>query len=185
MELSNPFRMIPTSYYLPIAVIAGGLVAWRFLFSGDSGDVDAPQSDAMGYDPSLVALGVQTSLERDKLAASTELGRLSIATEMHALDVQSEMQSREIGLADTINNRAENNATNLILSQERMYGADIGLKHAELGVMGGLGLAEQETARIVSANEITKAQIMGNASVAAAKAAKKKSIGFGGFSLSL
>lgn len=185
MELSNPFKLVPSSMYVPMAIVAGGLLAWRFLFSGgDSGDVSSHASPSMGYDPSLVALGVQTSLERDKLAASTELGKLTIATEMHALDVQSEMQAREVGLADTVNSREEANNYQGILSQERMFGANLNLKNSELSVMQNIGMAEQETARLMSFNDVEKARVAGNASVASAKAAKKKGFSFGGLSLS-
>lgn len=185
MELSNPFKLVPSSMYLPLAIVAGGLLAWRFLFTGgDSGDVSNPTSPSMGYDPSLVALGVQTSLERDKLAASTELGKLTIATEMHALDVQSDMQAREVGLANITNDREVNLASATMLSQERMFGADLSLKNSELSVMQTIGMAEQETARLTSFNDVEKARVAGNASVAAAKAGKSKSIGFGKFKLS-
>ena len=143
--LSNPFKMIPSSMYMPLAVIAGGLIAWR-VFSGSSdsgsGDAAASQSNVLGYDPSLVALGVQTSLERDKLNSQTELGMMALATEMHSLDVTSEMQGREIGLADTINARDSANSTAMIASNERMYGADMGYKHAALGEQSRLADAE-------------------------------------------
>lgn len=142
---SNPFKMIPSSMYMPLAVIAGGLIAWRvFSGSGDSsgGDAVASQSNALGYDPSLVALGVQTSLERDKLNSQTELGKLAIATEMHSLDVTSEMQGREIGLADTISARDSATSIATLSSNERMYAADMGYKHAALVEQSRLASAE-------------------------------------------
>lgn len=143
--LSNPFKMIPSSMYVPIAVIAGGLIAWR-VFSGSDdnggGDAVASQSSVLGYDPALVALGVQTSLERDKLNSQTELGKLALATEMHSLDLMSEMQGREIGLEDAINARDSANSIAMLASNERMYGADMGYKHAALGVQASLASAE-------------------------------------------
>ena len=183
MELSNPLKMIPSKFYLPLALLGGGLIAWRFL-SGSSKPEESPQNSSMGYDPSLVALGVQTSLERDKLNAQTELGKLAMQTELEALNVQTQADlvknDRETSLANQMHDRETS-------STERMYGGDLTLRNIELSVMQNLGLDQGNTDRFTAQQStyglIESARITGDAQVKAAKASKKKSIGFGGFSL--
>jgi hypothetical protein len=108
--MTNPFKAIPSSYYLPLALLGGGLLAWRMLSGG--GSSPSPSSTNMGYDPSLVALGVQTSLERDKLNAQTELGKLAMQTELAMNERETNLASlthdREINLASAINEREIN-----------------------------------------------------------------------------
>lgn len=181
MELSNPLKMIPSQYYLPLALVAGGLLAWRFLFSGGSSE-SSPSNTALGYDPSLVALGVETSLERDRLNANTELGKLAMQTELQAMDKQYGFLGIELASNERTTQRHLDSA-------ERVRGAEIGLNHAELGVMNHLGMLAEQTAQRVAEqtawSTVESARVTGDAAVRTAKASKKKSFGFKGFSLSL
>jgi hypothetical protein len=176
MELTNPLKLIPSQYYLPLAVVAGGLIAWRFIFSG--GD-ESPNTGAssMGYDPSLVALGVQTSLERDKLNASTELGKLAMQTELQAMDKQYTFLGTENALnAGVVKHQID--------SAERVRGAELGVQHAELDAMQYLGNLSEYSRRHEANIDLHKTVAIGNAQTATAKASKKKGFSIGGFSLS-
>lgn len=179
MELSNPLKMIPSQYYLPLAIVAGGLLAWRFMFNGSSDS--SSTNTALGYDPSLVALGVETSLERDRLNANTELGKLAMQTELQAMDKQYSFLGIELASNERTTQRH-------IDSAERVKGAEIGLNHAELGVMQQLGQWSEQTAQHEASqsawSSVESARVAGDAAIRTAKASKKKGFSFGGLSLS-
>lgn len=142
MELSNPLKMLPSQYYLPLAIVAGGFLAWRFMFSGSGGDETVTTNTSMGYDPSLVALGVETSLERDKLAAQTELGKMSMQTELQALDKEYTYRGVELASAERLADKEYGYRSAELASNERKEFGNIGLQHAELSVMQNLGQQE-------------------------------------------
>jgi len=110
--MTNPFSAIPKAYYLPLALVGGGLVAWRVFGSSGGEQSPSPANTQLSYDPALVSLGVQTSLERDKLNAQTELGKLSMQTELtvneREINLASLTHDREINLASAMNDREIN-----------------------------------------------------------------------------
>jgi len=188
MEFANPLKAVPSRWYLPLALLGGGLLAWRFL-SGGSDTAESPTSSSMGYDPALVALGVQTSLERDKLNAQTELGKLAMKTELDAIGLNNANEAMFASYADKANERDYLTANNAIGSQERMYGGDLTLRNIELSVEQALGMAanetERENARQAAWATTESARLEADAKVNAAKASKKKGFSFGKFSLSI
>jgi len=162
MLLNNPFKMLPSSYYMPLAIVAGGLLAWRFLATREHNNT-ANASANVAYDRDLIALGVQTSLERDKLNATTELSKFAMQTEMQGLDRQL-----------TFDEAALKYSTD---SAERV-------KRDELSVMSRLNELTEYTRQHEANVDLQKTIASANAHVASTKAAKKKGFSVGGFSLS-
>ena len=162
------FPKVPTGAIPLIAVAVGGVIAWRLL-SGGSSDA-APQVVQTGYDPQLVALGTQSALKTKELESQQAIATKAMDTEIQTAKLNNELARYGMD------------------SEERKFGAELGLRNSELSVSQNLGLhqieAQRQTSIVTAQSQVELARIQGDAQVKAAKASKKKGFSCCGVGLS-
>lgn len=193
----------------------GGVVLIGYMLRNKSGGNSSPVILSTEPDKELVALGIQSRMQDANNQTDILLSQQTNETTLKALALgsQSEYDLAKVNADSMINlskleadstlslaqlstgfevqklKTDQENLNSTLGTQERIKGAELTLENIRLSVQQNLGIrqidANSRISEVESQAEIEKARITGNASVAAAKAAKKKGFSIGGFSLSL
>lgn len=193
----------------------GGVVLIGYMLRNKSGGNSSPVILSTEPDKELVALGIQSRMQDANNQTEILLSQQTNETTLKALALgsQSEYDLTKLNADSMINlskleadsnlslaqlstgfevqklKTDQENLNSTLGTQERIKGAELTLENIRLSVQQNLGIrqidANSRISEVESQAEIEKARITGNASVAAAKAAKKKGFSIGGFSLSL
>ena len=142
------FSALQSGVSTKVLMIGGAIVAavigWRML-SGSGSSASAAYADG-SYDPALVALGTQASLERDAMANDLEIAKLQYGNTLAlaGMDANTTLSMANIGAQMQANDLAstQNIAMQSLWSNERMFASDITLQ-TEIA-RSGAALANQQ-----------------------------------------
>lgn len=191
----------------------GGVILIGYMVRNKAGSSNSPVILSTEPDKELVALGIQSRMQDSANQTEIALSQQSNETTLKALAMGNETEFQlaklnadsSIKLSQMDNEQVfslaqmstgfetaklKSDSENLLATlgtQERIRGAELTLDNIQLSVQQNLGIrqidASSRIAEIESQTTLEQARIAGNASVAAAKAAKKKGFSIGGYSL--
>ena len=147
----NFSKLMPSGAGAKVLMIGGALVAavigWRMLSGGGGSSASVVYTDG-SYDPELVALGTQASLERDAMANELEIAKLQYGNTLAlaGMDASTTLSLANIGAQMQASDLAstQNIAMQSLWSNERMFASDIVLQTEAL--RSGAALANQQQA---------------------------------------